>query len=201
MGTEWAAEFETGRHFLARIASADLLAEVAEFCRRRAILAATFQIAGSVSRFTIGAYDPSQQVYVTHAEDSPREVVACSGTVSARNGDPVPAAHIVLADANGRVTGGKLFSDTRAIWAELVLRELTGPPPPRRYDGETGLELWETADSGESAGTGTSESIETGASSEFSPETPEERNPNPDSAQGQYRSPMQIFVGAYRIRP
>jgi predicted DNA-binding protein with PD1-like motif len=151
MGTEWAAEFETGRHFLARIASADLLEAVAEFCRRRAILAATFRIAGAVSRFTIGVYDPTQQVYVTHAEESPREVVACSGTVSARNGDPVPAAHIVLADANGRVTGGKLFSETRAIWAELVLRELIGPPPTRRYDGKTGLELWDAADSGESA--------------------------------------------------
>jgi predicted DNA-binding protein with PD1-like motif len=152
MGTEWAAEFETGRHFLARIASADLLEAVAEFCRQHSILAATFRIAGAVSRFTIGVYDPTQQVYVTHTEESPREVVACSGTVSARNGDPVPAAHIVLADANGRMTGGKLFSETRAIWAELVLRELIGPAPNRRYDDETGLELWDAADSGESAG-------------------------------------------------
>lgn len=181
MGTEWAAEFETGRHFLARIASADLLEAVEEFCRRNAIRAASFRIAGSVSRFTIGVYDPTQQVYVTHAEEAPREVLSCRGTVSARDGNPVAAAHIVLADALGRVTGGKLFSETRTIWAEMELRELTGPPPTRRYDGVTGLELWSSADSGELAGTGASESIENGASSEFPPELPKDRPPNRDS--------------------
>lgn len=151
MTMEAGAEYQAGRRFLVRLADTDLLSGVIDFCRRHAIHTAVFQAAGAVSRFTLGVYDPTQQVYVTHTEEAPREIVSCWGTVTAGDGNPVPAAHIGLADDQGRVTGGRLFSETRVIWAELVLEELTGPALIRRYDPATGLELWERADSGESA--------------------------------------------------
>lgn len=148
MTTERVAEYGAGRRFLARLADADLLSWVSEFCRTRAIRQATFQVVGSVSRFTLGVYDPTQQVYVTHAEEAPREVASCAGFVSAGDGDPVAAAHAVLVDARGEATGGRLFSETRLIWGELVLRELDGPDLARRYDPATGLDLWVSAEWG-----------------------------------------------------
>lgn len=151
MTMETGAEYKTGRRVLVRLSEADLLSAVSDFCRRHSISMATFQAAGAVSRFTLGVYDPTQQVYVTHTEEAPREIVSCWGTVTAGDGNPVPAGHIGLADDRGRVTGGRLFSETRVICAELVLTELTGPDLTRRYDPATGLELWERADSGESA--------------------------------------------------
>lgn len=149
MAAEREAEYGAGRRFLARLTDADLLPWVSDFCRRRAISMATFRATGCVSRFVLGVYDPSQQVYATHAEESPREVVSCSGHVSANDGDPVVVAHAVLADVRGGTTGGRLFSGTRMIWGEVALRELLGPDLVRRYDPATGLELWVSAEWGD----------------------------------------------------
>ena len=79
---------------------------------------------------------------MTVRESASREIASCSGSVSFRNGEADISAHIVLADDQGGVTGGRLFSETRIFSGEIRLWEWTGPPPMREYDAATGQMRW-----------------------------------------------------------
>jgi predicted DNA-binding protein with PD1-like motif len=137
------AELNRGRRFLVRLSKdEDLFGTVEDFCRLRSIESAAFTVRGSVSSVTFGCYDQKQQVYVTTHEESPYELLACSGNVSRQDGTWCAHAHSVLADAKGVVTGGRLFSDTIIFAAELDLQELIGKSLERVYDSQTGLMLW-----------------------------------------------------------
>ncbi|MFW5853720.1 MAG: PPC domain-containing DNA-binding protein [Thermodesulfobacteriota bacterium] len=144
MGTKMPhCEYKTGRRLLATLKRGDdLIGSVEQFSRAVSVETACFSVWGAVSAFTIGVYDQKQQVYVTHSETAPREILSCTGTVSFQEGAPAVHARIVLADEAGGLTGGRLFSETRIFAAELVLEELLGPPLKRGYDSDTGMMLW-----------------------------------------------------------
>lgn len=119
----------------------DLIASIREVCRDAAVPSASFSVSGSVSAFTIGTYDPTQQVYVTYTEQAACEIAACSGTVSTVNDKIYIDARILLCDEQGKVTGGRLFSDTLLVTGEIALQELVGPPWSRQDDEDRRLFL------------------------------------------------------------
>lgn len=139
-------EFKQGRLFVGRLPHGkDLILSVEEFCEDASIQMATFSVIGSVSSVTIGAYDQKQQVYVTVKEEAPLEIVSCTGNISLKDGKPFIHAHILLADEQGKTTGGHLFSETIIFAGEINLQELTGKPMERTYDNDTGLMLWKSS--------------------------------------------------------
>jgi hypothetical protein len=103
----------------------------------------TFSVIGAVSSITIGAYDQKQKVYVTFHEKAPLEIVFCTGNISIKDDHPSIHAHIVLADEQGKTTGGHLFSDTIVFAGEIYIKELKGNPMKRAYEDKTGLMLWQ----------------------------------------------------------
>lgn len=136
-------EFKSGRVFLHRLPSGDDPASViAKFCREEGIQTATFVLSGVLSTVTLGVYDPQQQVYVTHTEETATEILSCAGDVSFKNETPYIHATLVLADTRGRLLGGRLFSPSQIFSIEMTLRELSGQPLYRTYDPGTGLDLW-----------------------------------------------------------
>ena len=136
-------EFQQGRLFVGRLPQGiDLINSIEEFCKKALIQMAAFSVIGAVSSATIGAYDQKQQVYVTFKEEAPLEIVSCTGNVSLKEGKPFIHAHILLADEQGKTTGGHLFSETIIYAGEINLQELTGKPMERTYDNDTGLMLW-----------------------------------------------------------
>ncbi len=120
----------------------DLIAAVVAFCRQAGLHTAVFSVVGTVAAYTIGAFDPVQQVYVTENEIAPFDIAACRGNVSMKGSELSVRAHICLADAQGRVVAGRLFSETPVREAEIELLEITGPVFDRRYDSSLGLDLW-----------------------------------------------------------
>ncbi|UCH22141.1 MAG: DUF296 domain-containing protein [Deltaproteobacteria bacterium] len=120
----------------------DLITFLEEFCKNSGIELATFSVTGAASSVTIGTYDQNQQVYITETAVGPFEILICYGNVSQRDGNPVINAQIILADKEGKTTGGHLFSQTILYTGELVLQELQGTSLTRSYDPETGLMLW-----------------------------------------------------------
>ena len=137
------AQFEPGRRFTGRLPhGTDLITSIENFCKEKMIQTATFSLIGAVSSATLGAYDQKQQVYVSFTEDRPLEIVTCTGNVSLAEGVPVVHAHILLADEQGKTTGGHLFSETIIYAGEIDLQELNGDPLKRVYDDTTGLMLW-----------------------------------------------------------
>jgi len=138
-----AAEFESGRCFLGRVAHGeDLVAAIERFCLTHGLETAVFSMIGALTTATLGAYDQKQQVYVTFTREGPLEIVHCGGNISLKNGVPTVHAHAVLADINGGTLGGHIFSQSRVFAGEILVRELVGTPCNRAYDRTTGLYLW-----------------------------------------------------------
>jgi predicted DNA-binding protein with PD1-like motif len=136
-------EFKPGRRFAGPLLpGSDIITSIEATCKELSIQMASFSVGGAVSSFTIGAYDQTQQVFVTHAQTAPREIVACSGTVSLKNGQPRVDARIALGDAQGKITGGQLFSQTIIFTGEIDLQELIGRPIERIYDSTSGRFVW-----------------------------------------------------------
>ena len=120
----------------------DVISSVIAFCRKTGIEMATFSISGVLSSVTHGVYDSQQQVYVTQSEAAPFEIISCTGNVSPKENDLFIYAKVMLGDINGRMLGGRLFSESIVFAAELELQELLGKPLPRTRDKKTGQHRW-----------------------------------------------------------
>jgi uncharacterized protein len=144
--TFW-TEYGCGRRYLVRLPpQEDLLLAIAEFCKSASIQMAVFSLVGTVTKVSYGCFDPKQQVYVTCKEESPFEIVACSGNVCPAGDQRIVQAHGVLSNEHGTLIAGRLFSDTILLAGELDLQELKGRPLQRVYDHATGLLLWQLSD-------------------------------------------------------
>ncbi len=134
---------EVGRRWMERLPDGrDLIAAIVAFCRQAGVHTAAFSVMGTVSEYTIGAFDPAQQVYVTENEKAPFDIAACRGNVSRKGSGLFVRTHVCLADARGRVVAGRLFSPTRLREAEIDMLEITAPVFDRHYDSSLGLDLW-----------------------------------------------------------
>ncbi len=136
-------EVNPGRRFIGNIRKgADLISALEKIGVQKDLRLATFTATGSVSKFTVGTFDQNQQVYVTHAEEKPLEIVGCTGNISWQTSRPFVHAHIILSDDVGIITGGRLFSDSIVYHAEIHLQEWVGLAPIRTYDERTGQMRW-----------------------------------------------------------
>jgi len=117
----------------------DLVDTISALCRQQEIGLATFSVHGNVVQTTIGVFDPSQQVYITAVESFPGEIVHCTGWITGSPEAPEVSARIAIADDAGNVIGGKLFTETLVLGAEIFLQEWLGPSIDRRTDPNTGL--------------------------------------------------------------
>ena len=130
--------YRTGRRYVGRLCGdEDLIQAVTELGIRERIATAAVTLTGRVTRWTVGTFDPRQQVYVTRTETRPMEIVVCRGLLSTGRNRPFFHAHIQLADEN-TVVGGRLFSKTLAADAECIVEEFCGPATERIYDADTG---------------------------------------------------------------
>jgi predicted DNA-binding protein with PD1-like motif len=125
-------EYRLGRHlFISLPAGSELISALNAFCKTKEIKSACFSIIGTVSFATIGVFDPKQLVFVTHVEKTATEMLSCMGNITPIKGTPQVTAKIILADQQGRLTGGHLFSETIVSHAEIDIQELWGEPLKR----------------------------------------------------------------------
>jgi len=117
----------------------DLIDTIMAVCRRHGIRQASFSVHGNVTQTTLGVFDPQQQVYLTAMESFAGEIVHCSGMISCDAEAPDVVARVAIADDAGNVIGGRLFSETLVLGAEIHLQEWLGPPMNRQTDPHTGL--------------------------------------------------------------
>ncbi len=117
----------------------DLVDTISALCRQHDIALAAFSVHGNVVQATIGVFDPLQQVYITAVESFTGEIVHCAGWITGSPAVPEVSARIAIADDAGNVIGGKLFTETLVLGAEIFLQEWLGPSIHRRTDPDTGL--------------------------------------------------------------
>jgi uncharacterized protein len=136
-------EYQLGRLLLGTLPPGeDLITSVIAFCRNTGIEMATFTISGVLSSVTHGIYDPTQQVYVNQSEATSFEIISCTGNVSPKKNELFVYAKVLLGDINGRMLGGRLFSESIVFTADIELQELLGNPRPRLFDKKTGQQRW-----------------------------------------------------------
>lgn len=137
------AGFSTGRVVVARLDhDADLLEALTTLARERDLVVAGLQAIGALKQARLAYYDQTAHEYREFAVEGPAEIVACSGTVSRRDGAVAVHAHLCLAGPDGATRGGHLVSGCRIFACEAVLTELRGPVLERAFDEVTGLPLW-----------------------------------------------------------
>jgi predicted DNA-binding protein with PD1-like motif len=133
-------EVSLGRHLIGPLPdNRDLVDTIVSVCRSQGIRQASFTVHGTVTQITLGVFDPQQQVYVTAMESFAGEIVHCSGMISGDPAAPDVLARVAVADGAGNVIGGRLFSETLVLGAEIDLQEWLGPPMNRQTDPNTGL--------------------------------------------------------------
>jgi predicted DNA-binding protein with PD1-like motif len=143
MGEVWYREYRCGRCILARFSGGeDLIGAIGALCSDHRVDTAAFTLSGTLASATYGVYDPDQQVYVTESEELSFEILSGSGTVCRGEKTSFVWANLALADRDGRVCGGRIFTPTKVFAVEIMLRELVGERARRTYDDATGLPLW-----------------------------------------------------------
>ncbi|MEJ2655886.1 MAG: DUF296 domain-containing protein [Desulfobacterales bacterium] len=147
MNTPICSEYKAGRRFVGHLPHGkDLITSIETLCTTFKIRMGTFSMIGAVSFATIGVYNQKQHVYVTFTENTPMEIITCTGNISLKDDAPSIHAHIALGDEHGKIIGGHLFSDTILFAGEIDLQEITGKTLDRVYDKTTGLMLWNIED-------------------------------------------------------
>ncbi len=117
--------FFQGRCFMGNIPeNKDIIGVIEDFCKNKAISRGLFSVLGTATLYTTGTYDPDQEVYVTSMEKGPCEILSCTGNIFIENGAPKIRGSIALADHQGKVTGGRLFSKTHVTRGEIIITEL-----------------------------------------------------------------------------
>lgn len=134
----------TGMQSILRLHSGDSLIEAVERAlhetyARSAIV--QFGI-GSVEKAEFGTL-PSEGPHIRHRVEGPHELVYLSGLVVGQaSGGPYSShLHIALADLEGNVRGGHLFSATVGAVAEVGLSPLSDTRLKRVRDEKRGLDL------------------------------------------------------------
>jgi predicted DNA-binding protein with PD1-like motif len=134
-------QLQTGRFFwTGLVAGQDIMQTIAGVVEDLGLGAAAFDVSGQVRFATVGAYDATQQVWVTAREETPADIIFCQGDVVRADEKALVNGRIVLVDKAGRIYGGRLFADTVVDTGELRLIELQGQGPTRTY--EPAAALW-----------------------------------------------------------
>lgn len=142
-----------GRHLMGSLPdNRDLVDTIVAVCCNHGIGQGTFSVRGNVTRVTLGVFDPQQQVYVTATESFTGEIVHCSGTITGGPAAPDVMACMAIADDAGNVIGGRLFSETLTLGAEILIQEWLGQPMNRQTDPHTGLSVLTRTTADEAAG-------------------------------------------------
>lgn len=118
----------------------EIIASLAELCRKEKIMAATVQGLGAVNDVTVGYYSLEEKRYFPKRFMQQFEMIALNGNITRKDGEPYLHLHIALSDENYKFFGGHLNSAVISITAEIYINILDGEIN-RRVNPETSLNI------------------------------------------------------------
>lgn len=120
----------------------DLLEEIEKAVHTCFVDAGTVQFIGAVYEARVGFFDVEAGEYVITDVDEFAEIASGMGTISAKDGETMVHAHVVLGGKSGKIYAGHLMPGSRIFVTELTIHDFEGTPQERKRDPETGLYLW-----------------------------------------------------------
>lgn len=122
----------------------DVQVSIADFCKRKGILSASFKAIGAVKESKIGYYDLATKKYGSIIYPEEREVASMIGNVTQVDAKPFVHVHAVLSGMQkgeeNQPIGGHVFEAKVAVTLEVHLTAFN-ESISRALDDEIGLKL------------------------------------------------------------
>ena len=115
---------------------------IAAFCRDIGIRSASVCGIGAVDEAVLRFYDPATRRYVDRCFEEQMEIAALTGNVSEMEGKAYLHLHATLGRRDYTAVAGHLLS-ARINGAGEIFITPFGAATPRRYDPETGLNIYD----------------------------------------------------------
>ena len=133
-----------GEYILRLERGEDVLPAIADFCKRKGILSASFRAIGAVERIKIGYYDLPSKKYGSKDYADAHEVASMTGNIAQVDGSPFIHAHAVLSGivpgSENQPIGGHVFEAKVAVTLEVHLVAFN-ESITRELDNDIGLKL------------------------------------------------------------
>jgi predicted DNA-binding protein with PD1-like motif len=133
-----------GEYLLRLERGEDVLPSIAEFCKRKGILSASFRAIGAVEQSKIGYYDLPSKKYGQKEYPDAMEVASMTGNVAQVDGQPFVHCHSVLSGiapgTENQPVGGHVFEAKVAVTLEVHLIAFN-ENISRSLDEDIGLKL------------------------------------------------------------
>ena len=114
-----------------------------DFCEKKHIKAGTVSGIGAIGSATFRFLDPATKQYVDRTFDEQMEITNLTGNISVKDGKPYLHLHVTAGRRDYTCVGGHLL-DARVNGAcELVVEWFILNTLGRRFDPETGLNLYD----------------------------------------------------------
>ena len=121
----------------------ELMEGLMAFCRHVGITTGQVTGIGAVSEATFRMYDPATKQYVDKTFAEQMEVTGITGNISTKDGEVYLQVHATCSRADYSCVGGHLLTARISGACELLVDSFRDTSVGRRFDPETGLNLYE----------------------------------------------------------
>ena len=135
-------ELRPGLYVLSLDNHVEITEALGAFCREKRILAGEVRGLGAISEATFRFLDPAIKKYVDKSFCEQMEITNLTGNISRKDGEPYLHLHLTASRRDYSCIGGHLLSARINGACELFV-EAFDSPVGRRFDPETGLNLYE----------------------------------------------------------
>ena len=120
----------------------EVVEQLTAFCRAEGVKLASVTGIGAADEVVVGLYDVGEKVYHKETLTGPMEITSLVGSITTAGEEPYLHLHITVCGHDLGVKGGHLNSCRISATCELNIHCVDGRVG-RRYDEETGLNLFE----------------------------------------------------------
>ena len=121
----------------------EIMEALAAFCKEKEILAGSVSGIGAISEATFRFLDPVTKKYVDKTFSEQMEITCLIGNISQKDDKPYLHVHVTAGRRDYTCVGGHLLSARVNCACELLVEDFFEATLGRRFDDETGLNLYE----------------------------------------------------------
>jgi len=131
------------REYVCRVPyDSDLLLSLKDLASKLQVRSGWINVFGALRKATLLYYLQEEKRFLKNTFDGPLEIASGIGNISTLNEDTIIHCHVVLAGKDGACHGGHLAEGSPVFAVEVHMSELS-PPVIRKYDEQTGLNLFD----------------------------------------------------------
>ena len=132
-----------GRYILSIDNHQEISAALADFCRKKVVRSGIVGGIAAISQATFRFLDPATKTYVDKTFDEQMEITCLTGNISTKDGDVYLHLHVTASRRDYTCVGGHLLTATVNGACELYVEDYGLDGVGRKFDPETGLNLYE----------------------------------------------------------